>query len=98
MMSTDLRSAMGEFKVHRVRFFDYMPSGIRALAFNRDTERMAVARIDGSVEVFHCSDRFFQEKVRSVISIKLMLIRQLCLSIEDQSYIHKMVFDQQTVC
>uniref|UniRef100_A0A671MPY0 Uncharacterized protein n=1 Tax=Sinocyclocheilus anshuiensis TaxID=1608454 RepID=A0A671MPY0_9TELE len=54
---------MGEFKVHRVRFFDYMPSGIRALAFNRDTERMAVARMDGSVEIFHCSDRFFQEKI-----------------------------------
>ncbi|XP_016318147.1 U3 small nucleolar RNA-associated protein 4 homolog [Sinocyclocheilus anshuiensis] len=54
---------MGEFKVHRVRFFDYMPSGIRALAFNQDTERMAVARVDGSVEVFHCSDRFFQEKI-----------------------------------
>uniref|UniRef100_A0A8C1BJA9 UTP4 small subunit processome component n=1 Tax=Cyprinus carpio carpio TaxID=630221 RepID=A0A8C1BJA9_CYPCA len=54
---------MGEFKVHRVRFFDYMPSGIRALAFNRDIERIAVARMDGSVEVFHCSDRFFQEKI-----------------------------------
>uniref|UniRef100_A0A672PYF8 U3 small nucleolar RNA-associated protein 4 homolog n=1 Tax=Sinocyclocheilus grahami TaxID=75366 RepID=A0A672PYF8_SINGR len=54
---------MGEFKVHRVRFFDYMPSGIRALAFNGDTERMAVARMDGSVEIFHCSDRFFQEKI-----------------------------------
>uniref|UniRef100_A0A672R687 U3 small nucleolar RNA-associated protein 4 homolog n=1 Tax=Sinocyclocheilus grahami TaxID=75366 RepID=A0A672R687_SINGR len=24
---------------------------------------MAVARMDGSVEVFHCSDRFFQEKI-----------------------------------
>ncbi len=72
-----------------------MPSGIRALAFSRETERMAVARMDGSVEVFHCSDRFFQEKVRSVIFIKVMLIRQLCLSIGDQSYID--VFDQQTV-
>ncbi|XP_043072748.1 U3 small nucleolar RNA-associated protein 4 homolog [Puntigrus tetrazona] len=54
---------MGEFKVHRVRFFDYMPSGIRALAFNRDIERMAVARMDGAVEIFHCSDRFYQEKI-----------------------------------
>ncbi len=98
MMSTDLRSAMGEFKVHRVRLFDYMPSGIRALAFSRETERMAVARMDGSVEVFHCSDRFFQEKVRSVIFIKVMLIRQLCLSIGDQSYTDTMFFDQQTVC
>lgn len=64
IMSIGLRSAMGEFKVHRVRFFDYMPSGIRALAFNQHNERMAVARMDGTVEIFHCSDRYFQEKVR----------------------------------
>lgn len=92
MMSTDLRSAMGEFKVHRVRFFDYMPSGIRALAFNQDTERMAVARMDGSVEVFHCSDRFFQEKVRSDIFSKLMLIRLLYPNSGDRSYVNKMFF------
>ncbi|XP_067245321.1 U3 small nucleolar RNA-associated protein 4 homolog [Chanodichthys erythropterus] len=54
---------MGEFKVHRVRLFDYMPSGIRALAFNQQNERMAVARLDGTVEIFHCSDSFFQEKI-----------------------------------
>ncbi|KAL2093088.1 hypothetical protein ACEWY4_010400 [Coilia grayii] len=54
---------MGEFKVHRVRFFDYMPSGIRTIAFNRQTERIAVARMDGSVEIFKLSDNLFQEKV-----------------------------------
>ncbi|XP_063052900.1 U3 small nucleolar RNA-associated protein 4 homolog [Engraulis encrasicolus] len=54
---------MGEFKVHRVRFFDYMPTGIRTIAFNRQTEKIAVARIDGSVEIFKLSDNLFQEKV-----------------------------------
>ncbi|CAL1595253.1 unnamed protein product [Knipowitschia caucasica] len=54
---------MGEFKVHRVRFFDYMPSGIRALAFNRDTERLAVARDQGSLEIFNFSDNYCQEKI-----------------------------------
>ncbi|KAF3854263.1 hypothetical protein F7725_022318 [Dissostichus mawsoni] len=33
---------MAEFKVHRVRFFDYMPTAIRAMAFNPRTERLAV--------------------------------------------------------
>jgi len=61
--SYSFRSAMGEFKVHRVRFFDYMPSAIRALAFNQQNETMAVARMDGAVEIFLCSDRFFQGKV-----------------------------------
>ncbi|KAJ7997735.1 hypothetical protein DPEC_G00215210 [Dallia pectoralis] len=54
---------MGEFKVHRVRFFEYMPTAIRAMAFNSHTERLALARIDGSLEVFNFADRYFQEKV-----------------------------------
>nr|XP_006641226.1 PREDICTED: cirhin [Lepisosteus oculatus] len=54
---------MGEFKVHRVRFFDYMPTGIRCMDFNRKTNRLALARLDGSVEIFNFSDRYFQEKV-----------------------------------
>ncbi|XP_024138290.1 U3 small nucleolar RNA-associated protein 4 homolog [Oryzias melastigma] len=54
---------MGEFMVHRVRFFDYMPSAIRAMAFNAGTQRLAVARADGAVEIFNFADNYFQEKV-----------------------------------
>ncbi|KAG7473219.1 hypothetical protein MATL_G00093430 [Megalops atlanticus] len=54
---------MGEFKVHRVRFFDYTPAGIRCAAFNPETERLALARQDGTVEIFNLSDSYFQEKV-----------------------------------
>ncbi|XP_070686916.1 U3 small nucleolar RNA-associated protein 4 homolog [Pempheris klunzingeri] len=54
---------MGEFKVHRVRFFDYMPSAITAMAFSSSTERLAVCRADGALEVFNFSDNYFQEKV-----------------------------------
>ncbi|KAF3689278.1 U3 small nucleolar RNA-associated protein 4 -like protein [Channa argus] len=54
---------MGEFVVHRVRFFDYMPSAIRAMAFNNRSERLALARADGAVEIFNFADNYFQEKV-----------------------------------
>ncbi|XP_077954112.1 U3 small nucleolar RNA-associated protein 4 homolog [Gasterosteus aculeatus] len=54
---------MGEFKVHRVRFFDYMPSAIRAMVFSTRTERLALARADGALEIFNFSDNYFQEKV-----------------------------------
>ncbi|XP_056138173.1 U3 small nucleolar RNA-associated protein 4 homolog [Lampris incognitus] len=54
---------MGEFKVHRVRFFEYMPSAIRTIAFNSCMERLALARSDGSVEIFNFADNYFQEKV-----------------------------------
>lgn len=68
-MPTCVRSTMGEFKVHQVRFFEYMPTGIRALAFHAQNEKMAVARMDGSVEICDCSDNFFQEKVSILILI-----------------------------
>lgn len=55
--------------VHRVRFFDYMPSAIRAMAFNAGTQRLAVARADGAVEIFNFADNYFQEKVSSPIFI-----------------------------
>lgn len=60
--------------MHRVRFFDYMPSAIRALAYNSHTERLALARADGSVEIFNFRDNYFQEKVG---------ISQLCLNLTD---------------
>ncbi|XP_075998606.1 U3 small nucleolar RNA-associated protein 4 homolog [Genypterus blacodes] len=54
---------MGEFRTHRVRFFDYMPSAITAMAYNHDTERVALARASGAVDVFNAADNYFQEKV-----------------------------------
>uniref|UniRef100_A0A1A8MTH9 Cirrhosis, autosomal recessive 1A (Cirhin) n=3 Tax=Nothobranchius TaxID=28779 RepID=A0A1A8MTH9_9TELE len=54
---------MGEFKVHRIRFFNHMPSAIRVMAFNSHTERLAVARADGAVEIFNFADNYYQEKV-----------------------------------
>lgn len=54
---------MGELKVHRVRFFSYMPSAVHALAFEPQRERIAAVRADGSVEILNVADNFFQEKV-----------------------------------
>uniref|UniRef100_A0A4W4G0Y3 Anaphase-promoting complex subunit 4 WD40 domain-containing protein n=1 Tax=Electrophorus electricus TaxID=8005 RepID=A0A4W4G0Y3_ELEEL len=54
---------MGEFTVHRVRFFHYMPSAVRALAFQPQRQKIAVARTDGSLEILNRADHLFQEKV-----------------------------------
>ncbi|XP_044125682.1 U3 small nucleolar RNA-associated protein 4 homolog [Bufo gargarizans] len=54
---------MGEFKVHRVRFFDYVPSGVCCMAYSEETERLAVARNDGSVEVYNFPANYYQETV-----------------------------------
>ncbi|XP_075694658.1 U3 small nucleolar RNA-associated protein 4 homolog [Rhinoderma darwinii] len=54
---------MGEFKVHRVRFFDYVPSGVRCMSYSEHRERLAVARNDGSVEVYNFPANYYQEKI-----------------------------------
>ena len=54
---------MGEFNVHRVRFFNYVPSGIRCVAYNNQSNRLAVSRTDGTVEIYNLSANYFQEKV-----------------------------------
>ncbi|CAN2390989.1 maturation of SSU-rRNA, partial [Pristimantis euphronides] len=54
---------MGEFKVHCVRFFDYVPSGVRSIAYSEHTEKLAVARNDGSVEVYNFPANYYQEKI-----------------------------------
>lgn len=58
------RSAMGEFEVHRVRFFGLVPAGVRCLACHPRGTRLALARTDGAVEVYNFAANYFQEKVR----------------------------------
>ncbi|XP_030811858.1 U3 small nucleolar RNA-associated protein 4 homolog isoform X2 [Camarhynchus parvulus] len=54
---------MGEFEVHRVRFFGLVPAGVRCLACHPRGTRLALARTDGAVEVYNFSANYFQEKV-----------------------------------
>ncbi|NXP48615.1 UTP4 protein, partial [Heliornis fulica] len=54
---------MGEFEVHRVRFFGLVPAGVRCLACQPRDSRLALARTDGTVEVYNFAANYFQEKV-----------------------------------
>ncbi|KAK7505273.1 hypothetical protein BaRGS_00003435 [Batillaria attramentaria] len=54
---------MGEFKVHHVRFFEYTPQAINSLAYEKSTQRLAVSRSDGSIEIWSKADNWYQEKV-----------------------------------
>ncbi|KAM9509198.1 U3 small nucleolar RNA-associated protein 4 homolog [Guaruba guarouba] len=54
---------MGEFQVHRVRFFGLVPAGVRCLAWQPRGDRLGLARTDGTVEVYNFAANYFQEKV-----------------------------------
>ncbi|XP_067392855.1 U3 small nucleolar RNA-associated protein 4 homolog [Emydura macquarii macquarii] len=53
---------MGEFQVHRVRFFAYVPAGIRCVAHSARSDRLALARTNGALEVYNFAANYFQEK------------------------------------
>lgn len=55
---------MGEFEVHRVRFFGLVPAGVRCLACQPRGGRLALARTNGAVEIYNFAANYFQEKVR----------------------------------
>ena len=55
---------MGEFRVHHVRFMEYIPKAVHCMAYNDATQRLAVSRSDGSIEIWSIQDNWFQEKVR----------------------------------
>ena len=42
---------------------NYVPSGIRCVAYNNQSNRLAVSRTDGTVEIYNLSANYFQEKV-----------------------------------
>ncbi|XP_062817577.1 U3 small nucleolar RNA-associated protein 4 homolog [Anolis carolinensis] len=59
---------MGEFEVHRARLFSFVPSGVRCLAFAGPPllpsgPRLALARLDGTLELCHLQANAFRDKV-----------------------------------
>lgn len=54
---------MSQFRVHRVRFFNYEPPAIHALACENKWKMLAVGRTDNSIEIWSCkNDVFLREK------------------------------------
>uniref|UniRef100_A0A8D0GKV0 UTP4 small subunit processome component n=1 Tax=Sphenodon punctatus TaxID=8508 RepID=A0A8D0GKV0_SPHPU len=53
---------MGEFQVHRARLFSFVPAGIRCTSL-LPPAHLALARTDGTVEIYNLGANSFQEKV-----------------------------------
>uniref|UniRef100_A0A8B9NW52 UTP4 small subunit processome component n=1 Tax=Apteryx owenii TaxID=8824 RepID=A0A8B9NW52_APTOW len=75
---------MGEFEVHRVRFFSYVPAGVRCLAYHRRTDRLALARTDGAVEVYNFAANYFQEK--AIPGHEARTVEALCWAAGDRLF------------
>ncbi|KAK2193045.1 hypothetical protein NP493_18g10014 [Ridgeia piscesae] len=54
---------MEEFRVHRVRFFQYQPNAVHCLAYDNAFQKLALSRSDSSVEIWSEKDNWYQEKI-----------------------------------
>ncbi|NXR64968.1 UTP4 protein, partial [Rhadina sibilatrix] len=75
---------MGEFEVHRVRFFGLVPAGVRCLACHPRGARLALARTDGAVEVYNFAANYFQEKV--IPGHEARAVESLCWAAGDRLF------------
>lgn len=51
---------MSDFRVHQVRFFHYVPKGITNLSYSETNQKLALSRMDGSIEIL---GNWYKEKV-----------------------------------
>lgn len=56
-------SEMGEFTIHNIRFYDFEPKAIQCMAYEDETNRLALSRADGSIEIWNCISRPFMQLV-----------------------------------
>ncbi|XP_051661559.1 U3 small nucleolar RNA-associated protein 4 homolog [Manacus candei] len=75
---------MGEFEVHRVRFFGLVPAGVRCLACQPRGSRLALARTDGAVEVYNFAANYYQEKV--IPGHEARTVESLCWAAGDRLF------------
>lgn len=54
---------MGEFCAHHVRFFEWTPKTIQCMSYNNGSQRLALSRSDGSIEIWSVKDGWYQEDV-----------------------------------
>ncbi|KAL5021741.1 hypothetical protein ScPMuIL_000896 [Solemya velum] len=54
---------MANFRVHHIRFFEVVPKPINCLTYEPHTEKIALSRSDGSIEIWSVCDNWFQEKI-----------------------------------
>ncbi|XP_061163479.1 U3 small nucleolar RNA-associated protein 4 homolog [Saccostrea echinata] len=54
---------MGEFRVHRVRFFEYQPKAIQSIVYGKEVNKVALSRSDGCIEIWDVANDWYQEKI-----------------------------------
>ena len=53
---------MGDYIVHRARFFEFQPKAIQSMSFDDNLKKLAISRSDNSIEIW-CSKNEILESV-----------------------------------
>jgi hypothetical protein len=53
---------MGDYIVHRARFFDYQPKAIQSMSYDEMLKKLAISRSDNTIEIW-CTQNEYLESV-----------------------------------
>lgn len=67
---------MGDFFVHNVQFYDYKSVAINSLAYDDDTEQLAVGFKNGAISIYNTRQDFYQTQF--VLPSVLTSVEALC--------------------
>jgi hypothetical protein len=59
---------MGDYIVHRARFFDYQPKAIQSMSYDEMLKKLAISRSDNTIEIW-CTQNEYLESVNFILKL-----------------------------
>ena len=54
---------MGEFIVHRARFFEFQPKAIQSMSYDEIGKKLAISRSDNTIEIWCTSNEYIESVI-----------------------------------
>jgi U3 small nucleolar RNA-associated protein 4 len=51
---------MGDYVVHRARFFDFQPKAIQSMSYDDNLKKLAISRSDNTIEIWSSANEFLE--------------------------------------
>ena len=66
---------MGDYVVHRARFFEYQPQAIQSMSYDDTIKKLAISRSDNTIEIW-CTKNEALESVNDKILVVYFFLKK----------------------